>query len=339
MRRVILRKKCILSCIIGCMLITFVACGNANNKNAANNEGAANNTESVVDREVDDNQTKGLSYADLVGVEFDLSSGAGAWATSITIDADGTFEGNYHDSEMGDSGADYPNGTLYESDFTGKFGELEKVDDFTYKTTVVEINYKNEVGTEKIEDCTRYVQAEAYGLADGKDFYFYLKGKKIADLPDGFMPWIQNSINESKDETELSIIGLYNETMELGFCGYSMLENYDVKYQSLLEESKEIDLALEHDDMTQYDYNVTSEYYYEIWDDHLNYLWTILKGKLSEEEMSKLKTEEQAWIKQKDKAMEEAAAEYEGGSMASMVYYNKGVELIKERVLVLQKYL
>ena len=35
---------------------------------------------------------------------FYFSSGAGAWGTEMDISADGSFTGNFHDSEMGDTG-------------------------------------------------------------------------------------------------------------------------------------------------------------------------------------------------------------------------------------------
>lgn len=44
---------------------------------------------------------------------------AGAWSTELVVSPDGSFTGYYHDTDMGDSGADYLNGTRYECDFSG----------------------------------------------------------------------------------------------------------------------------------------------------------------------------------------------------------------------------
>ena len=44
---------------------------------------------------------------------FIFASGAGAWGSSLSLWPDGTFTGSYHDSEMGENGEDYPNGTVY----------------------------------------------------------------------------------------------------------------------------------------------------------------------------------------------------------------------------------
>ena len=43
------------------------------------------------------------------GETFYFSSGAGGWATELKVYADGTFEGHYYDSDMGDRGNGYPN--------------------------------------------------------------------------------------------------------------------------------------------------------------------------------------------------------------------------------------
>ena len=45
------------------------------------------------------------------GQLFEFSSGVGAWSTELTMLEDGTFWGNFHDSEMGETGEGYPNGT------------------------------------------------------------------------------------------------------------------------------------------------------------------------------------------------------------------------------------
>jgi len=50
---------------------------------------------------------------------------------------------------------------MYSCEFEGDFGELEKVDDLTYKTTIINIVYKNEADY----------------------LYFYLPGSKVEKIP------------------------------------------------------------------------------------------------------------------------------------------------------------
>ena len=56
--------------------------------------------------------------------EWSLLSGASAWSTELYLQSDGSFSGYYHDSDMGATGDAYPNGTLYESSFSGSFSEI-----------------------------------------------------------------------------------------------------------------------------------------------------------------------------------------------------------------------
>ena len=53
-------------------------------------------------------------------LEWLFCSGAGAWSTTIWIAPDGSFTGEYHDSEMGDAGEDYPDGSIYGCLFHGQ---------------------------------------------------------------------------------------------------------------------------------------------------------------------------------------------------------------------------
>ena len=80
--------------------------------------------------------------------KFVYSSGAGAWATELYLNDDGTFTGQYYDSDMGYTGADYPNGTVYISNFTGKFTEPQVVNEYTYSMAVEYIELEMEAGQE-----------------------------------------------------------------------------------------------------------------------------------------------------------------------------------------------
>ena len=78
------------------------------------------------DTELTTNVT-GSILDEIDGQLFYFSSGVGGWATELKVYADGTFEGHYYDSDMGDTGDDYPNGTQYDCRFKGKFSTPEQV--------------------------------------------------------------------------------------------------------------------------------------------------------------------------------------------------------------------
>ena len=78
---------------------------------------------------------------------------------------------------------------------------------------------------------------------------------------------------------------------------------------------------------------------YQVWDNELNSVWKRLEGTLSKDAMERLRAEERTWISRKEKAMQQEAAAYGSGSMASMAYAEKGTELTRARVYVLAEYL
>ena len=86
------------------------------------------------------------------------------------------------------------------------------------------------------------------------------------------------------------------------------------------------------------DMNETSGQIYQLWDDTLNVIWGIMKTNLNPELMDQLTVEERAWITEKEAAVREAGAEYEGGTMQSLVMNGKAAELTRERAYELAEY-
>ncbi len=108
---------------------------------------------------------------------------------------------------------------------------------------------------------------------------------------------------------------------------------------SVQEQSDTIQHFLEHDALTQADMNVKSQELYELWDEALNYLWNELKISLSEKEFAALQDEQCLWIAEKEKSMEEAGKEFEGGSIYPLVVNSEAARLTQERVYQLYELL
>ena len=147
--------------------------------------------------------------------QFIFTSGAGAWNTYLNIHSDGSFDGNFHDSDMGAKGSDYPNGTIYYCDFSGRFGEVKKIDDTTYSMKMLEINYANVPDTEEIKNGQKYIYSTAYGLDEADEVIVYLPNTPVDGLPDGFVNW--TSRLQPYDENTIGYYGLYNVNEEEGF--------------------------------------------------------------------------------------------------------------------------
>ena len=102
-----------------------------------------------------------FSFADVAELEFYFSSGAGGWRTVLYIHDDGSFEGEFSDSDMGSNGNDYPNGTVYYSEFSGAFTEPEPVDTYTWRFQIDHLEYAHEFG-EEITDGFRCLEQCRY---------------------------------------------------------------------------------------------------------------------------------------------------------------------------------
>lgn len=282
-----------------------------------------------------------FGFAALSDRYFEFSSGAGGWSTDLRIDSDGKFKGSYHDSDMGDSGEDYPNGTMYHCSFKGQFGELEKVDDTTYKMKLVSLTIDEAPETE-IADGIRWIASTANGLDGGEEFYLYLPGSVLADLPEEYRQWVGYFNLEDVSETTLPYYGLYNVNTGAGFSSYeykeqSLSERIAMEISFAEASSAELEAKLQ-EDTTQADMNATSGELFQTWDNTLNIVWKLLESELDEEKMAALREEERQWIAEKETAVKEAGQQYEGGSMQSMEESLKAAELTEERVRELAGY-
>lgn len=108
---------------------------------------------------------------------------------------------------------------------------------------------------------------------------------------------------------------------------------------SLKEQSDILKASLENDELTQYEMNTKSQELYMLWDDALNYLWEELKSSLPEDEFAKLLDEQRTWITEKEKAVEEAGKEAEGGSLYTLVVNMEAAEITEKRVYELYELL
>ena len=152
---------------------------------------------------------------------FSFMSGAGGWSTELTINPDGSFTGNYYDSDMGDSGDGY-DATEYVSTFHGKFKNIRKKDDYTY---VMQIDT---LETEETQDTwieetgygnVRYVASPPYGLYGGTNFELYLPGTPVSSLSAEYIDWVRTPMALDESATTLPGYGLYNVEEQNGFFG------------------------------------------------------------------------------------------------------------------------
>ncbi|MCF2664884.1 hypothetical protein JQM66_09995 [Oscillibacter valericigenes] len=163
-------------------------------------------------------ESETAALPDALPLDLMFASGAGAWSTDLTLERDGSFAGVYHDSEMGDQGEGYPNGSCYISTFSGRFGSIRQVDDHTWAMTLEELTVQEEPDTEWIEDGIRYTASEAYGLETGKEFLLYSPETPTEGLDEEFLIWWPSWNVE--DTGTLNCWGLLNQETGYGFFTY-----------------------------------------------------------------------------------------------------------------------
>ena len=150
---------------------------------------------------------------------FVFSSGVGAWATELQVEDDGSFTGVYHDSEMGDTGDGYPNGTVYFCNFSGKFTEPLRFDKCMYEMDLEELNIEGTEGDSYIENGVRYVCSEPYGISGGTQFTLYTPGQPYELMSEDFIWWVR-SIYGNEDTDYLTCYAICNEGTQDGFVAY-----------------------------------------------------------------------------------------------------------------------
>ncbi len=154
-------------------------------------------------------------FQQIEGRYFDFCSGAGAWDTELNMGENGAFNGLFHDSEMGETGKGYPDGTVYGCTFHGQLVDPQRVDAYTW-TAGITWEMDEGQAQEMIEDGIRFVTSEPYGLGKAETVTIFLPGTPMEHLPEAFLFW--TILYEIDPEAEtFPYYGIWNETDDAGF--------------------------------------------------------------------------------------------------------------------------
>ena len=147
---------------------------------------------------------EGALFQQLDGTVFGFMSGVGAWETTMTVKPDGSFSGEFHDMNMGESGEGYENGTVYDCEFKGRFSAPVKLNETSWSAKVAELHYRNNDGGAYQfidEEKIRHILTVPYGLSKDAEIVFYLPGTPVASLSEECQSWLwfyesmQNAVN------------------------------------------------------------------------------------------------------------------------------------------------
>lgn len=157
------------------------------------------------------------NYDVVYPLELIFCSGAGGWSTTLTLYEDGHFEGIYEDGEA-EWTNEYPRGTDYYCEFSGRFREMKKINEYSYSMMLDELTYKTEVGKEWIKDGVRYIGSDAYGITGGEQFILYLPNTPAEVLDDNVHAYWPNEYMWRKKSIHILYdYCLYNVNEGAGF--------------------------------------------------------------------------------------------------------------------------
>ena len=275
-----------------------------------------------------------FSFADLRRLQFRFSSGAGAWSTLLVVRPDGSFYGEYHDTDMGGGEPDI-RAVQWNCKFTGRFAQPVRVNDYTYSVRIARIDYERAVGEEAFADGFHYYYTEPRGLEDTEELLIYLPGAPLGELPQEFRGWVDHG---DQGEALLSY-ALNNEAHQQGFFSRNLVREIIYSLISARDESGELEQQLQDATLSQEERETKAEELYQVWDNELNEVWDALNRLLSPEDMEALTAEELEWIAWKEEQLARTGEEAGGGSLAIMLQAQRAAELTRERVYVLLEYL
>lgn len=127
-----------------------------------------------------------VSLFEKMPTEFYHGTGAGGIHSDLHLKKDGSFTGENHFSDAGATGEGYPNGTVRICNYKGKFAKPEKIDTYTYRTTLESLEVGQRAGEEEIVNNCKFIyeSAPAEGIEGGKEFLIYVPGTLVEEIPE-----------------------------------------------------------------------------------------------------------------------------------------------------------
>ena len=132
----------------------------------------------------------------------------------IRLANDGTFNGIFEVWDWGDNGHGYSKGTSYVSGSSGKFSEVAKVNEYTYRMVVDRVEKTLPADETYIAGDARYVVESENVIDTGSEFYLYLPGVSLSELPQDLIESVNRNAQHTLDEITPNTYILYNPCPE-----------------------------------------------------------------------------------------------------------------------------
>lgn len=143
-------------------------------------------------------------------------SGAGGWHSELDIRADGTFTGFHRDFDLN---------TVYYCDFSGRFKDIVKVNDFTYSMRLRELDATPNEGEEHVESTGRWIGVQPYGIENTDELLVFMPGASVDKLPEAFIRWYAAGLPYGREQIgdALPTVGLYCVEQGYGWFAWELI--------------------------------------------------------------------------------------------------------------------
>lgn len=120
-----------------------------------------------------------------IPTKYVFSSGAGAWRTYLQLSLDGSFIGQFTDSEANVMDDDYELGTVYICNFKGKFSKPVRQTDYSYSIKLERLSMEDHAGDEYTKNGQHFIVMDSpYGMENTDTFTVYVPGYPTDLLPE-----------------------------------------------------------------------------------------------------------------------------------------------------------
>ena len=136
----------------------------------------------------------------------------------------------------------------------------------------------------------------------------------------------ENASNTDNTDTASDIPAIVEESST-----NSAKESLKEEYLHKLNDTKKETEKLEATDSSTYALKKVENDRWDIWDELLNEIYSVLKEQLSPEEVDQLREEQRNWMKYRDDRALEASLKYKGGTQEHLEYVAVLANLTEER--------
>ncbi len=170
---------------------------------------------------------KAALFPDAVPMKFYLSDGSDDWLTTLVVkNREGSFRGTYSTDRKGKK--------VRISRFNGRFGQIRKINSYTYRMTLEKLSLKKQPGEEWVDQGTQYVACEPPGLKTGRIYTLYASEMPMKKFYRAFSKnklknWFPDYRAKKKPKGLLSRFVLTGSGMEGAFITGRVLMKKDIR--------------------------------------------------------------------------------------------------------------